>query len=764
MSSELVWYAHTPNDDGQWHELMEHLQSVAELAAEFAAVLGASEAARLLGWWHDAGKIGVEWQQFIVRAATTTQRMRGPDHTSAGTLALVEVFPPLALCVMGHHGGLKTRGALKDRVERARKEADKQLVRDALVVARRHIEPRCPAERPDLPDVFKGGRALAQRRQCAMAWRLLHSCLIDADCLDTEAHCSPERAASRVNAVRVASCLARLEAHLSCMISGAQESVLNTHREQMLGDAQASAALPPGFFSLTMPTGGGKTLSGMAFALKHAQKHGLRRVIVAIPFTSIIEQNAQVYREVMGEDAVLEHHSAVSSRGDDDDDVDRWQRLAAQNWDAPVVVTTNVQLLESLFACKNSRLRKLHRIARSVIIFDEAQTLPPELLALTLDGLKTLVEEFGCTIVFSTATQPAFDVQTLGDEVIERFRPCLLDNVREIISTPAAHFEALRRVNYTLHDEPLRHEQLAVELLPAHEEDQGSALVILNTIGDAHALLGALHTHDAERAERCCLHLSTRMCPAHRMRTLAEVRARLRSGKPCVLVSTQVVEAGVDLDFPTVWRVMGPLDSIVQAAGRCNREGRAASGEVHIFTLDEGRSPPGIYRAATDRATLLLAQEGVERLHEPELFAAYFAALYGSRGESLDAHDLLRLEAEMSYPEVARLYRLIDDDSIQALIPERALLPEERSSYYRALTMLRQHQQHGGHATGGLLRAAMRTLHPFIVSLRRAHVSSYMSEGLLAPLAPELELYQWRGDYDALYGLRDQHVADAWVF
>jgi CRISPR-associated endonuclease/helicase Cas3 len=370
---------------------------------------------------------------------------------------------------------------------------------------------------------------------------------------------------------------------------------VNRIRKEIYDHCLDAAEQPTGLFRLTVPTGGGKTRSGMAFALRHALHHKMQRVIVAVPFLTITDQTAKTYHEIF-EDAddehpvVLEHHSMADRNiGDDEEEDFRpeevWCRLAAENWDAPIIVTTTVQLFESLFAKNRTGTRKLHRLAGSVIIIDEAQTLPAHLLQPILDALKELCSHYGSTVVISTATQPAF-------EAIKAFKDV---QAVEIVPNPERYFEQLRRVDYEWRiDQPLAWNAVA-DFIRAEKQ----ALAIVNTKKDSLALLDALDDPDA-------FHLSTLLCGAHRRLVVDEVKRRLSSGEPCRLVATQVVEAGVDIDFPLVLRAIGPLDSIIQAAGRCNREGRLERGRVIVFQPTDGGMPRGSYRiGASETQTLL---------------------------------------------------------------------------------------------------------------------------------------------------------------
>lgn len=488
-----------------------------------------------------------------------------------------------------------------------------------------------------------------------------------------------------------------------------------------------SASYPPGIFSLTVPPGGGKTRSGMAFALKHALAHGLDRVIVAIPYTSIIEQTADVYQGIFGKMGILEHHSAVVTGQDTGDPLsyqEVWSRLASENWDAPIVVTTTVQLFESLFANRPSACRKLHNVARSVLILDEVQTLPPGLLAPILDVLQDLVEHYSVSIVLCTATQPALQ----DGPYLKGFK-----NIREIVSDPPRHFAALKqRVHYTL---PSANETWGWERVAAEMWDTNQCLAIVNTKSDALRLLDALN-------DPMALHLSTFLCGAHRRDVLDEVRRRLKTGEPCRLIATQVVEAGVDLDFPLVLRAVGPLDRIVQAAGRCNREGRLDTGRVVVFWPEEGKVPPGAYRIGTDTAISLLKRPQID-LHDPSLYRTYFELLYQAFGNvGLDEKRIQHLRQGLDYPEVARQFRLIEDDTT-AVVVRYKRLGSDRWEVDGLLGAIRQREE--------TPRWALRQLQPYLVNVRTRLLQEYYKEGLLNEVTPGL--WEWLGGYDLVRGL-----------
>lgn len=714
----VSFYAHSENGAGIKHDLVTHLKRVADLAAAFAGKFGAAEFGYWAGLWHDLGKFHPDFQTYIA----SPESRRGPDHSSAGAVHAVDEFDLLAFLVAGHHSGLPNKTDLKLRLE---KKANAQQVVEALGLARSalvRVSPDHPLH-DGLPSFLKqtpttrsDGENLF--RQTELFLRMVFSCLVDADFMDTESHFDSERARKRTGAPGLDELWKRFESD-QAKLTGQKGDSLNQIRHEIYQSCLDAGGLGPGIFTLTVPTGGGKTRSAMAFGLQHALRHGLERVIVAIPYTSIIEQTAKVYRDIFGQDCVLEHHSAVGFGVESCDPVSRqdvWARLASENWDAPIVVTTTVQLFESLFANRTQPCRKLHNIAGSVLVLDEVQTLPTHLLDPILEVLQELADHYRVTVVLCTATQPALtDGQYLRG----------LRNVREIIPNPSRYFSTLKRVRYEYSADGERWSWSRVA-----EEMGGNAqaLAVLNTKKDALALLDALNDPTA-------LHLSTQMCGVHRMATLTEVRRRLADGEPCRLVTTQVVEAGVDLDFPLVLRAIGPLDRIVQAAGRCNREGRLKEGRVVIFDPEEGGSPPGIYQTGLGTAISLLAKQC--DLHEPETYRKYFQLLF--QAADLDTKGIQPSRTSLDYPTVANKFRMIDDDSAPAVVS----WPESRDEIHRLLGLIKS----GGETP----RWAFRGLQPYLVSIRSRLIPSYQQRGLLQEVAPGL--WEWLGGYDQVRGL-----------
>lgn len=714
------YFAHSGNGAGIKHDLAQHLQSVARLARHYAEKFDAGEIGYWAGLWHDLGKFHPDFQSYLEHP----EGRRGPDHSSTGAVHAATFLDGLAFLVGGHHAGLPSRDDLRIRLQEKR---GSPTVTTALELARGQLASLEPVEPllEKLPSFLAGSRSnRSEREDLARATelflRMAFSTLVDADFLDTEAHFDPERAARRVGGPSLEVLWRCFEAN-QAEVTGRKEDRLNQIRHEIYRLCLAAADNPQGIFSLTVPTGGGKTRSGMAFGLRHALRHGLDRVVVAIPYTSIIEQTAGVYRAIFGEAGVLEHHSAMTSREEGSDPVslgDVWARLASENWDAPVVVTTTVRLFESLFGHRPSDCRKLHNIAQSVLILDEVQTLPTHLLAPILDVLQQLADHYGVTVVLCTATQPAF----LDGPYVKGLR-----EAREIVPDPSRYFEVLKRVRYEC---PPAGERWPWDRVAREMRTASQCLAIVNTKRDAFSLLDALD-------DPAALHLSTQMCGAHRLETLREVRRRLASGEPCRLVSTQVVEAGVDLDFPLVLRAVGPLDRIVQAAGRCNREGMLEAGRVVIFDPAEGGTPPGSYRSAVETAASLLAARC--DLHEPATYRTYFERLF--QAADLDSKRIQSCRRILDFPEVARRFRMIEDDSAPAVVRPPGHAPRVE----HLLTTIREQ--------AAAPRWVFRNLHPYLVSIRSRLLPVHQRNGLLREVVPGL--YEWLGAYDPVRGLME---------
>lgn len=708
----IEFHAHSANENGVCHGLVDHLTAVAKIAGEFCAPFGSHDAGYYAGLWHDVGKFNQEFQRYLAGELRS-----GPDHKGAGAKLALQYLEPLALLVQGHHGGLPPRRHCKGWVnEKYENPATAEAIRHARQ-AMPELEPTAHITTPEW----------VRKDPChAELWlRMVFSALVDADYLDTEAHFNPQQAARRGPSVSMTDLWQRFSKRHQSVKAGAPAGAVNEVRSEVYEACLDAAEKPPGIFRLAVPTGGGKTLSGMGFALRHAVNHGLDRVIVAVPFISITQQTAGVYREFLGDEAVLEHHS--SAEIDDPDEYDGkaiWARLASENWDAPVVVTTSVQLFNSLFSNRTSSTRKLHNLARSVIILDEAQAMPPTLLEPILDALRDLSENYDASVVLSTATQPAF----------QAIKPFADVSAHDIVLSPERHFQSLKRVRYEWRTDP----PLAWEEVAAIMRETPQALAVVNTKKDALALLEALNDEQA-------LHLSTLLCGRHREAIIAEIRQRLDNGESCHVVSTQVVEAGVDIDFPMVLRAVGPMDSIIQAAGRCNRNGRLAKGQTIVFQAGKGSLPRGTYRTATGRTVEMLS-DGRNDLDDPDVVAEYFRRLY--QDVDTDARQVQEGRKAFDYPEVAKRFKMIDDDTVSAVVTREEAFkaadqPEEWLKVLNAVAALRKGNKSA--------RQLLRQVQPWSVSLYRREALEKERAGLLDEIMPGL--YEWRGAYNVVTGI-----------
>lgn len=669
-------FAHSlPNRPiSQWESLEHHLAAVGKCAANFAAVFGWAEAARVAGLLHDIGKVSAEFQAYIRTPREDGAYTRGPDHSTAGAREAFRLYGGflgrmLAYAVAGHHSGLADIESLDDRLNPSR-----PLERyDGWEAHAGRLPP--PAA---LKNTKTFNESAAKGFERAFLIRMLFSCLVDADFLETEkfyARAEGEQI-SRGGFLDLRTLQARLTAHMQELADRGKTdpSEVNVLRAEVLETATGRAILPPGLFTFTVPTGGGKTLASLSFALEHARQHGLRRVVYVIPFTSIIEQTAQVFRNALGtERDILEHHASfdwerqpggLSDDGEGRDGLAKLRR-AAENWDAPIVVTTAVQFFESLYAARPSRCRKLHNLAGSVIVLDEAQTLPIKLLRPCMAALNELARNYGASVVLCTATQPALrrmDGFQTGFEI---------GDGRELAPEPRRLYDRLKRVRIEHLADPID-DAVIVERF----ERQDQMLCIVNSRKHAKRLFESVRHLDG------AAHLSTWMCPRHRRAVLAEVKDRLKAGEPVRLVSTSLIEAGVDIDFPEVWRAVAGLDAIAQSAGRANREGRRPElGRVVVFEPVDDRPPPEL-KGYWQAARTALRKHGVDELLGLDAVRDYFQELYWSKGEkALDAVEVAGLrgvlpaiaegQAGLRFPfkSIAEGFRMIEDAMEPVVVP-----------------------------------------------------------------------------------------------
>lgn len=722
--------------------MRDHLERVAEGAAAYASAFDAADEARLAGLLHDLGKYS---ERFLDRLKGKAQ---GLDHWSIGAFVALRKYgwsaAGAALAILGHHQGLEQGTCRELGIKLGR--------------LLRHEPDRLTLTEPDWEKLLKrfrdDGLALppeprrwafdtkSPKAASMLDVRMLFSALVDADFYWTEAHFAgdssepyrPRKPGQYLDQETAAKALEALQRHCEGIRARSTDAPhINRLRDDLLRACLAGGEWPKGVYTLSAPTGAGKTLAMLAFALRHAAVHGLRRIVVVIPYLSIIEQTARIYRElfepVFGPDFVIEDHSLARPGGasggsgggaggttpvrDNEDEATRHVQLLAENWDAPLIITTSVQCLESLFANRPGPCRKLHRLARSVILFDEVQTLPRTLAVPTLATLSRLTDpRYGSTVVFCTATQPAFDhLDRKGDITklcASGWKPREITDSVDLFAATRAR--PRHRVDWRL-DRPVPWEQLIEELSrPEHAQ----ALCIVNLKKHARLLTEGLIARGTEGV----LHLSTNMCPAHRTAVLQEVRRRIspRSGAPCRLISTQCVEAGVDVDFPAVYRALGPLDAIAQAAGRCNRgDRREQAGRVVVFVPEEEGYPPGEYEQAAEstKTFLNMLRDGgrdgelAELLDSPPLLRRYYETLYALSDvtQKKPAKELHEAIVGLNFAEVARLYRLIKEDTINILVPYDRVAFEELCAPLEA--------------EGLLTRQWVRDAQPHAVGLRR---------------------------------------------
>lgn len=675
MNSEFYAHSTDSKDKSNWQSLKEHLEEVARLAEKFAAVFNAGEWGLVAGRLHDSGKATKDFQR---RLEGDSQRV---DHATFGARLAQENAGKLGLLlsyiIAGHHGGLPNGGAQEGELHYRLKHG--KIPPDTTMLPEANIK-------KDLVPPFKLDRNLGGF-SLSFFTRMVYSCLVDADFLDTEGFTSPEKKAERPTdePEQMDKLKASLDAHLIKLAIAAEPTHVNRLRQKILQQCQAIAGLSPRIFSLTVPTGGGKTLSSLAFALDHAVANRLRRVIYAIPFTSIIEQNARVFLNIFGREQVLEHHCNYKEKDDPEEAAyNRRRGLAAENWDVPLVVTTNVQLFESIFSNKPSRCRKLHNIAGSVIILDEAQAIPTEYLEPCLAALRELVSHYNCTVVLCTATQPALDCKN-------SLRNPLSD-IHEIITAPQELYDELRRTQVHFIGK-FTDSELAVKI-----DAERQVLCIVPTKPQARSLFEQLQESEGT------YHLSTNMYPEHRRRILDEIRGRLSANEPCRVVFTSLVEAGVDLDFPVVYRAMAGLDSIAQAAGRCNREGKMNDqgklGQVYVYEPEKTPRMPWLKRCAGRADETLRALPDADPLGI-EIMRKYFELLYDV--QELDKKIIFsrlnpRLGKALYFPfrEIAEDFRFIGDETIGVIIPiepvAKSLVNELRHTEYPRSTQRKLQQ------------------------------------------------------------------------
>lgn len=724
---EISIISHVRPSDMAVQTNAEHCEGVATLAAGFANEFGWGDAGHIMGLLHDKGKEQKGFQRYI-RKMSGYEEVAGhvekTPHAFVGALLATKIGKSvlIGMPIAGHHAGLYDWSDYDELM-------GKDIPGD--------VDMNISGIRP-----IKDG-VLPARKYLHHLIRMLFSSLVDADYLDTEKFMQPKQSAARQHGDSLKVLQKKLDDYLEKLSIKAPDTTVNHIRKRVQQQCRDTMVLPSGFYSLTVPTGGGKTLSSMVWAIGHALANGKKRIIVAIPYTSIITQTAEVLRGIFGEHNVVEHHSAVNIGNEDDSENNYSLKLATENWDSPIVITTNVQLFESIYASKPSKCRKLHNLCNSVLILDEVQALPLGHLQPIVDALKAYKEYFGLSVLFTTASMPALRGNYQGAETAKLDG---IENIVEIIPPSFQLHEHLRRADIRFDTESSSYDSLAERLLQHRR-----VLCVVNTRQDAQELFSRLPQQGVT------IHLSKMMCPMHIRQQLRKLKATLKSpGNGIVrVVSTQLIEAGVDIDFPVVYRQEAGLDSILQAAGRCNREGNLPIGTTYVFSLTKERPlPPGhLSRTADSCKRLRITSE--KDYFAPDLMSKYFIQLY-SRTSSFDEGpadertgvketDLIKhylsCWKKMSFTTAAKKFRLISDDTINVIV-----------NWGEAPELARELREKGGS------KSLFSRLAQYAVAVRKRDFGNLLKGGLVEEILEGVWYMPDREQYSTEVGLKgDNH-------
>ena len=667
----------------------EHLYGTALLAGDFAERFGKWDWGYCCGMLHDIGKYSAAFQEKIQNDSN-----KQVDHSTAGAQVCAEkggMYGFMSYCIAGHHSGLPDRGGSSDAENAPTLEGRKKKKIEDYSAYKNEIQ---IPEIKTLPFDERGTQD--PDFSMSMFIRMLYSCLVDADFLDTESFMKAGQT-QRETGEELEILLGKLKEHVAGWLSNEDTETVNGRRTEILKACFAYGEMKRGLFQLTVPTGGGKTMASLAFALQHAVKNHMDRVIYVIPYTSIIEQNAEVFRRILGDGNVLENHYNIDYESSEEL---KPMQLAAENWDKPVVMTTNVQFFESLFANKSSRCRKLHNMANSVIVFDEAQMLPTDYLKPCIAAIEELVSNFRSSIVLCTATQPALS---------PFFRNKI--PVTELCPRVQEQFRFFERATYqnigTISENEL------IEKLEQEEQ----ALCIVNTKKRAQRIYQKMKGEGV-------FHLSTTMYPKHRRRVLEKIKKTLKNGEKCILISTSLVEAGVDLDFSTVYRQLAGVDSIIQAAGRCNREGKREAKEsfAFIFEFEESENVPG-QQLQIDVSKMMLAEE--EDISSLQGIEKYFEALYHFRAESLDKKKILEefKGKRYNYATAAQEFKLIEENTLTVFVSRE----DEAGELLRRIELQ------------GYTKTGMRKAGQYCVQLYENEIKKLQDAGMLRQVSKDIQ-------------------------
>ena len=630
------------NGNQQWllQSNEEHSKNVAILAEKFATTFGFGQIGKILGLFHDKGKEQDAFQNHIKSSSGYDESIKDVPvkHAYVGALLAKKLYPQFCEIVgpeiYGHHSGLHD---YNDYYDVLNSEIPIDVDSNPIDV---------------ILETPKGMKNIKDASDCHHLIRVLFSCLVDADYLDTEAFMNEHNSSKRGKADSLKALKPMLDTYIANLKENAKDTPVNRIRNKVQKRCLDTSSLDTGFYSLTVPTGGGKTLSSLVWAINHAIQHNKERIIIAIPYTSIITQTAAILRSIFGDKNVLEHHSNVDFDNINDKELSEQLRLATENWDYPIVVTTNVQLFESMYSNRPKACRKLHNIANSVLILDEVQTLPLEFLQPIIDGLKSYNRLFSTTILFTTASLPALK----DDSTINKFKLRGIENITEIIPDDFELHKKLRRVALHFDNEKSTHEDIA-QLLKSEKR----VLCIVNTRKHAQAIYERLPN------DEMTFHLSRMMCSAHIKNTIDDIKHALqdKNNEKIIVVATQLIEAGVDIDFPVVYRQDAGLDSVLQAAGRCNREGKLSIGHTHVFSL--GPNPPGYISNASNALKNMVE---VKDWFAPETMIKYFYQLF-SRTPSFDKKNIKEYLYDprgLCFKQAAQEFKLINDNGINVIV------------------------------------------------------------------------------------------------
>lgn len=705
----------------------EHSKGVAELAETFAAEFGMGDFGYAMGMLHDKGKEGHQFQEYIQDVnglpGHKSYTLDGKAHAYVGGLAAKKVLPLVAplICnpIMGHHRGLYDYADLE--------EEERKAIPQEISVPQ---EEGCSVT---LPPWFQP--SLLQPKDFHHIERMLYSCLVDADYLDTERFMQPDQAALRGSRTSMEELLPMLEQYLSRF--GKPVTEVNKIRAEIQQACLAASDGPSGFYSLTVPTGGGKTLSSLVWAIHHAIRQGKKRIIIAIPYTSIIVQTAAILRSIFGSENVLEHHSNMECGKQEKGEQSERQKMATENWDYPLIVTTNVQLFESMMASHPSHCRKLHNISNSIIILDEVQTLPTDYLQTIVDSLDTYQRLFGISVLFTTASQPVLEGNHQGTNPSVLLKG--LKEIREIVPSEANLHERLRRVTLDIDDTPQNYDEVAGRL-----KEHGRVLCIVNTRRDAKEIFDRLPD------EGIRIHLSRMMCPAHLAEKIQEMKDALTKVQATTVrvVSTQLIEAGVDIDFPVVYRQEAGLDSLLQAAGRCNREGKLTLCTTHVFSLSAEHPLPKGFITQCNNARKNLCKS--YDWFSPEAMRDYFLQLY-SRIQSFDKKDMqyyLYNMRELMFETAAKEFQLIEDSTRPVIV-----------NWRDSLSLVERLR------TEGLTYTLLKNLGRYTVNLREHDLKKMLTDGTVEEVIEGIYVAPAAKQYDEHVGLLtdNQWLEENWI-